>query len=175
MQFAYRNRTRQCHGAWVICIYKCNSLSGELDLSDLTEIPEGAFSGVGSVTVTLGDSLTSIGMDAFSYSGLAGKVTIPDSVTEIGENAFKNTEVTEFYIGSGVKELPTNALASVALEKGTVNNSKDGIVGINDALPFNFKAEDVVYLHVSIGDDVGRHYKHRRPEPLGSRQRGRAR
>lgn len=135
--------------------YGCNSLSGELDLSGLTEIPEGAFSGVGSVTVTLGDSLTSIGMDAFSYSGLAGKVTIPESVTEIGENAFKNTEVTEFYIGSGVKELPSGSLASVALEKVTVNNSKDGIKGIENALPYYFDAEDVVYLHVSIGDDEG--------------------
>ena len=135
--------------------YKCNSLSGELDLSGLTEIPEGAFSGVGSVTVTLGDSLTSIGMDAFSYSGLSGKVTIPDSVTEIGTDAFADSAVTEFYIGSGVKELPSGSLASTALEKVTVNNSKDGIVGIDDALPFNFKAEDVVYLHVSIDDDVG--------------------
>ncbi len=135
--------------------YKCNSLSGELDLSGLTEIPEGAFSGVGSVTVTLGDSLTSIGMDAFSYSGLAGKVTIPDSVTEIGENAFKNTEVTEFYIGSGVKELPSGSLASNMLEKVTIDNSKDGIIGIENALPYYFDAEDVVYLHVSIGDDEG--------------------
>ena len=135
--------------------YGCNSLSGELDLSGLTEIPEGAFSGVGSVTVTLGDSLTSIGMDAFSYSGLAGKVTIPDSVTGIGMYAFAGSEVTEFYIGSGVKELPTNALASVALEKVTVNNSKDGIIGIENALLYYFDAEDVVYLHVSIGDDEG--------------------
>ncbi|HIT29337.1 MAG TPA: leucine-rich repeat protein, partial [Candidatus Scatomorpha stercoravium] len=133
----------------------CASLSGVLDLSNLVSIGTRAFSSCGIEGVIFGESLESIGNYAFTNSSISGKVVIPDSVTSIGSAAFSGTNVTEFYIGSGVKELPTNALASVALEKVTVNNSKDGIVGIDDALPFNFKAEDVVYLHVSIDDDVG--------------------
>ena len=52
-------------------------------------IPYGAFSKCKSLTsVTIGDSVTSIGKEAFSYCSNLTSIEIPDSVTSIGPSAF---------------------------------------------------------------------------------------
>ena len=54
----------------------------------VTHISDRAFTGCSSLTnVTIPDSVTSIGMDAFRWTSLTN-VTIPDSVTSIGHSAF---------------------------------------------------------------------------------------
>ena len=48
-----------------------------------------AFTGSGLTSVTIGDSVTSIGNGAFSYCDSLTSVVIPDSVTSIGEGTFR--------------------------------------------------------------------------------------
>ena len=71
---------------------------------DSTSIPSSAFSGCESLTsITIPDSVTSIGYRAFyNCSGLTS-ITIPDSVTSIGDGAFYNcsglTSITIPFVG----------------------------------------------------------------------------
>ena len=64
------------------------------DVSNITitsgDIPDGAFSSGNLTSVTIGNSVTSIGDWAFSDCTGLTSVTIPDSVTSIGEEAFYN-------------------------------------------------------------------------------------
>ena len=71
--------------------YGCSSLAGTLTIpNSVTSIGHSAFSNCsGLSTVTIGNFVTYIGGEAFSgCSGLSGTLTIPNSVTSIGEGAF---------------------------------------------------------------------------------------
>ena len=155
----------------------CYRLTGELDLTGLTEIPNYAFRFVGywgdDITLKFGPNLESIGNQAFSYApirslelpesltkignsvfnqcvSLTGTVSIPDSVTSIGTGAFSGTNVEVFEIGSGLTDIPANALSSSSLQKIIVNNSADAVTGLpNDG------TVEIVYLIASIEDNVG--------------------
>lgn len=72
-----------------------NTISGNLNLTGVRGIGAGAFVGCSDLTsVTIGNSLTSIGQDAFNGSGLTS-LTIPNSVTSIGSAAFSGcTDLT---------------------------------------------------------------------------------
>ena len=60
----------------------------ELVISNVDSIPDKAFEGSGLTSVTISDSVTSIGRDAFSECASLTSVVIPDSVTSIGSYAF---------------------------------------------------------------------------------------
>jgi len=69
----------------------------------VTSIEDFAFSGSAALkSVTIHNSVTSIGKHAFSHSGLVS-VTIPGSVTFIGDIAFERTDLTSVIIEEGVK------------------------------------------------------------------------
>ena len=78
---------------------------------DSTSIPSSAFSGCESLTsITIPDSVTSIGYRAFyNCSGLTS-ITIPDSVTSIGDGAFYNC----------------SGLTSIVVEEGNAIYHSDG-------------------------------------------------
>ena len=69
--------------------YNCSMLTSVTIPDSVTSIGGSAFSGcTGLTSVTIPDSVTSIGVSAFyGCTGLTS-VTIPDSVTSIGDNAF---------------------------------------------------------------------------------------
>ena len=66
----------------------------------------------GSLTsVTIPDSVTSIGNNAFYFCGLTS-MTIPDSVTSIGNNAFEGcSRLTSVTIPDSVTSIGNNAFA----------------------------------------------------------------
>ena len=70
-----------------ILINDDNSVSAYM----LTSIWDNQFENFTAIGLRIGDSVTSIGNDAFYFcSGFTGNLTIPDSVTTIGSNAFNN-------------------------------------------------------------------------------------
>jgi len=112
--------------------YGCAGLKS-IDLTGVTVIGEGAFSGCASLNaVTLPATLTSIEASAFSgctnLCYTSGKLAIAQNVTFIGENAFSGcTSIKELEVtGPAAKvEIKAGAFAScTSLEKATLTNAK---------------------------------------------------
>ena len=84
------------------------SLSG---LVSYAQSRESAFSSNQLTSVTIGNSVTSIGESAFYINQLTS-VTIPDSVTSIGKYAFSLNQLTSVTIGNGVTSIGESAFYS---------------------------------------------------------------
>ncbi len=79
--------------------------SGSITIPDsVTSIGYGAFSGCRNLkNIAIPDSVTSIGRYAFYYCKSLTNITIPDSVTSIGDSAFyRCSSLTDITIGNGV-------------------------------------------------------------------------
>lgn len=96
--------------------------------NDLVTIGEGAFNNVfsDSLTVIFGDesNLKTIGNGAFGFTDLT-TITLPDSVETIGDNAFSNCDkLTSVTLGSGLKSIGNyafnycSALSSINIPEG---------------------------------------------------------
>ena len=130
----------------------CDALSGEIDLSNLEEIPGHAFCydpNITSVitcptlrsigdwafiwadisTISLPETLKSIGTYTFYKASLSGTVALPDSLTQLGASAFSGCEKVEaIQIGSGLTDIPANAFAGCTnLKTITVNNRQEDV------------------------------------------------
>lgn len=130
----------------------CDALSGEIDLSKLEVIPGHAFCydpNITSVitcptlrsigdwafiwadisTISLPETLNSIGTYTFYKASLSGTVALPDSLTQLGASAFSGCEeVNAIQIGSGLKDIPANAFAGCTnLKTITVNNRREDV------------------------------------------------
>lgn len=130
----------------------CDALSGEIDLSKLEVIPGHAFCydpNITSVitcptlrsigdwafiwadisTISLPETLNSIGTYTFYKASLSGTVALPDSLTQLGASAFSGCEeVNAIQIGSGLKDIPANAFAGCTnLKTITVNNRQEDV------------------------------------------------
>lgn len=130
----------------------CDALSGEIDLSNLEVIPghafcydpnitsvitcptlrsigDWAFIWAGISTISLPETLNSIGTYTFYKASLSGTVALPDSLTQLGASAFSGCEeVNAIQIGSGLKDIPANAFAGCTnLKTITVNNRQEDV------------------------------------------------
>lgn len=130
----------------------CDALSGKIDLSNLEVIPGHAFCydpNITSVitcptlrsirdwafiwadisTISLPETLNSIGTYTFYKASLSGTVALPDSLTQLGASAFSGCEeVNAIQIGSGLKDIPANAFAGCTnLKTITVNNRQEDV------------------------------------------------
>lgn len=130
----------------------CKKLSGEINLSNLEVIPENAFcydpnitsvitcptlSSIGDwafiwagiQTISLPETLKSIGDYTFYDASLSGTVTLPDSLTHLGANAFRKCKAVEaIQIGSGLTDIPANAFDDCTnLKTITVNNRREDV------------------------------------------------
>ena len=130
----------------------CDALSGEIDLSNLEAIPgnafcydynitsvitcptlksigDWAFIDAGISTISLPETLNSIGSYTFYRASLSGTVALPDSLTQLGANAFSKCETIEvIQIGSGLKDIPKDAFDDCTnLKTITVNNRQEDV------------------------------------------------
>lgn len=130
----------------------CDALSGEIDLSNLEVIPGHAFCydpNITSVvtcptlrsigdwafiwadisTISLPETLNSIGTYTFYKASLSGTVALPDSLTQLGASAFSGCEKVEaIQIGSGLTDIPKDAFAGCTnLKTITVNNRREDV------------------------------------------------
>lgn len=130
----------------------CDALSGEIDLSKLEVIPGHAFCydpNITSVitcptlrsigdwafiwadisTISLPETLNSIGTYTFYKASLSGTVALPDSLTQLGASAFSGCEeVNAIQIGSGLTDIPSDAFAGCTnLKTITVNNRREDV------------------------------------------------
>lgn len=130
----------------------CDALSGEIDLSKLEVIPGHAFCydpNITSVitcptlrsigdwafiwadisTISLPETLNSIGTYTFYKASLSGTVALPDSLTQLGASAFSGCkEVNAIQIGSGLTDIPSDAFDGCEnLKTITVNNRREDV------------------------------------------------
>ncbi len=95
--------------------YNCTNLANGVTLnSKLTAIPDEAFMGcVSLVSITIPETVKTIGMNAFNTCTNLYNVTIPSNVASIGEGAFQNClGLTEARISGSVTTVGTNAFAT---------------------------------------------------------------
>lgn len=127
-------------------------MSGKIDLSNLEVIPgnafcydynitsvitcptlksigDWAFIDAGISTISLPETLNSIGSYTFYRASLSGTVALPDSLTQLGANAFSKCETIEaIQIGSGLKDIPKDAFDDCTnLKTITVNNRQEDV------------------------------------------------
>ena len=91
----------------------CSSLTSVTISDSVTSIGNNAFRDCGGLTsITIGDGVTSIGESAFEGCTSITSVTIPDSVTSIRSYAFEGCSgLTSITIGDGVTSIDDTAFA----------------------------------------------------------------
>jgi hypothetical protein len=123
-----------------------NALTSVTIPNSVTSIGADAFSSNDALTtVTIGSSVTSIGNYAFWESGLT-TVSIPNSVTLIGTNAFEGNALTSVTIGNSVTSIGSSAFYKNALTTVTI---PDSVTSIGDTA-FSTNA----LTSVTIGNSV---------------------
>ncbi|MFC6255273.1 leucine-rich repeat protein [Secundilactobacillus hailunensis] len=102
------------------------NISGTVTIPDtVTSIGNDAFTQNQISAVKLGKKVQIIGQDAFSLNRISGTVTIPDTVTRIGEKAFTQNNIQKLDLGSGVETIGDDAFSI---------NPISGLVAIPDSV-----------------------------------------
>ena len=95
---------------------------GDATWNDDTNSYSGSFANKSLISVTIPNSVTSIGDYAFAANQLTS-VTIPNSVTAIGKGAFSTNQLTSVTIPSSTKEIGIVAFYGNQLTSVTIPNS----------------------------------------------------
>lgn len=82
----------------------------------LLSIGENAFGSCKSLTaITISNSVTSIGKEAFNECSQLSSMVLPDSVITLGESCFAYMTLTSFTFGNKIKEIPKSCFSHSAL------------------------------------------------------------
>ena len=117
----------------------CSSLTSVTIGESVTSIGERAFVGCSSLTsVTIGESVTNIGAWAFHYCESLTSITIPNSVTSIGDWAFYRCfNLSSVTIGESVTNISSSAFYDCfALDSITWNAKYYYITAEKENVPF---------------------------------------
>ena len=125
--------------------------------NSVTSIGGGAFSGCSSLTsVTIPNSVTSIGNDAFYGCSSLTSVAIPSSVTSIGESAFEGcSSLTSVTIPESVRSIGISAFSGCSsLTSITIPNSirSIGDWAFRDCSSLTYI--ELLYIYIVIPDDA---------------------
>ena len=132
-----------------VCAFKgCSSLTSVTIPNSVTSIGHNAFSGCSSLTsVTIPNSVTSIGGYAFRDCKSLTSVTIPNSVTSIGGYAFRDCKsLTSVTIPNSVTSIEGGMFKGSALYNDP-SNWENGALYINDCL---IKVDESLVGHFRI-------------------------
>ena len=111
----------------------------------VTSIKSDVFYGRGLTSVTLPNTLVTIGDNAFSWNSLTS-ITIPDGVTSIGNSAFLDNKLTSATIPISVTSLGNEAFRNNLLTSVTIPTS---VTSIGDGA-FWFNALTSVTIPISV-------------------------
>lgn len=89
---------------------------------DVIGIETGAFQQKGLNSVTIPNSITSIGANAFRDNNLTS-VTIPDSVSSLGQAAFRDNQISNLIIGNGITSISVHAFLGNNLTSVNIPNT----------------------------------------------------
>ncbi|WP_026524346.1 leucine-rich repeat domain-containing protein [Butyrivibrio sp. MB2005] len=110
-----------------------NSFTGLVIPSTVTEIGEGAFSGMNiSGKITIPDTVTKLGKGAFAANETVNEIVIGSGITKIPKMCFSgNTNVTKVTIGKNVKTISEEAFAGCKLKNVVIKSKKLKKIGNN--------------------------------------------
>lgn len=97
------------NGDYTVCIFGEGELTSEMVDAAFTSKMENESN---SVTVKIGEGITSIGEDAFAFRKSVTNVQLSNSIEAIGENAFFATDIKSMVIPKGVVEIGENAFSN---------------------------------------------------------------
>ena len=106
-----------------LSLFNCSSLTSITIPNSVTSIGNTAFYYCHSLTsVTIGNSVTSIGSGAFGYCASLTSITIPNSVTSIGKQAFSSCDSLRIVICEAVEvpELGSYVFSNTPITEATL-------------------------------------------------------
>lgn len=133
----------------------CSVLSDISILDSVTEIGSEAFHHCEELdTVTIPEGVTSVADGMFSYCYSLHTVTLPDSVTAIEERAFTGTALTQIHIPANVAQIGTDAF-SECFALSAITSDSESYPAI----------DNVLYEKSANGDYTLVRYPSRRADP----------
>ena len=143
--------------------YNCSGLTSVTIPNSVKTIGWGAFYGCSGLTsVTIPNSVTSIGGGAFEKCSGLSTVILPDDLVSIGNSAFPNKSTTRLYVNIGSKTLLAlwNGGYNYVYEKGTQNRLQPSSTlylssSTQTSVTFNIDSKYSGYTFTCDGNNIG--------------------